>query len=193
MKQFTFKNNIDIDLNSLEIMSERLQLTAINHEYADTIYQEFRPPVTRYMMPKPADNIEETINFIQRSLDSMSSRNEIILVILDASSKEFLGCCGFHGRENSQTPELGIWLKIGAHGYGYGIEAIVTLCRWAIQHILFDYAIYPVDKRNLPSRRIPESLGGNIYREAIVETMSGSQLDEVIFKLPRQELLARLV
>jgi len=40
-------------------------------------------------------------------------------------------------------------------------EAIQTLISWAAEHIDFDYAIYPVDKANAPSRKIAESLGQN--------------------------------
>ena len=192
MNQFTFKQNMDIDLTALEIKGQRITLTSISHEYADIIFKEFSATVTRYMVPKVPLKVEETIAFIEGSLSSMNNASEIILVILDASSKEFLGCCGFHGREDGLTPELGIWLKVAAHGNGYGQEAIHTLCRWAVKNIEFDYAIYPVDRANIPSRRIPESLGGKIYRESIVETMSGGHLDEVIYKLPRQELLSRL-
>ncbi len=192
MNKFSFKQNKNIDLTGLEVQGQRIILKSISHGYAETIFNEFTPEITRYRMPRAAEKIDETIEFIQSSLSSMHRSSEIIFVILDASSEEFLGCCGFHGREDCQTPELGIWIKVGAHGNGYGRETIYTLCRWAVQNVEFEYAIYPVDRANTPSRRIPESLGGTIYHEAIVETMSGSHLDEVTYKIPLDELKSRL-
>lgn len=32
--------------------------------------------------------------------------------------------------------------------------------KWAQDNILFDYLLYPVNKDNIPSRKITESLGG---------------------------------
>lgn len=50
---------------------------------------------------------------------------------------------------------------------------------WACENISFDYIKYPVDKRNIPSRKIPESLGGVIAREYKSINQSGFDLDEV--------------
>ena len=52
----------------------------------------------------------------------------------------------------------------------------------------FDYAIYPVDKANVASRKIPESLWGTVFAEKQVQTMSGDILDEVIYKRPYETL-----
>ena len=77
----------------------------------------------------------------------------------------FLGCCGFHSEESPTTPEFGIWIKKDAHGNKYGREAIKILRHWAIENIDFDYAIYPVDKGNIASRKTAESLGGGVIKD----------------------------
>ena len=52
----------------------------------------------------------------------------------------------------------------------------------------FDYLIYPVDRANIPSRKIPESLGGIIFEEKKTKTMSGGVLDEVVYKISHGNL-----
>ena len=49
-----------------------------------------------------------------------------------------------------------------------------TLFNWACEHLEIDYAIYPVDRSNIPSRKIPESLGGRIFKKTIVNTISAA-------------------
>ncbi len=82
---------------------------------------------------------------------------------------------------------LGIWLKSGAHGNRYGREAINFLVQWTVENVDFDYLRYPVDRANIPSRKIAESLGGTVYEENRVETMSGGILDEVVYKITKEE------
>ena len=42
---------------------------------------------------------------------------------------------------------------------------------------------YPVDRRNIPSRRIPESLGGVVKEEYEKENRSGKILDLVCYHI----------
>ena len=188
MQAFHFKNHTPIDLTSLQIEGNRIRLLSINESYSLEIFKEFTPEITRYMFPKPAEKIEETLAFIAESLDGMRGGWDLVLVITQKEDGEFLGCCGLHGRKNPRTPELGIWLKKDAHGKKYGKEAIETLTLWAIKHIYFDYAIYPVDKANIKSRKIAEALNGSIFEEKKVKTMRGSYLNEVVYKISYEVL-----
>ena len=120
----------------------------------------------------------------------MTLRNDLTFVVLKKDDEEFLGCCGIHGRENTRTPELGIWIKESAHGRNYGREAVVVACQWALKHIEFEYLIYPVDRNNFPSRKIPESMGGVIFEEKRVGTFRGTELDEIVFKLTPEAVAA---
>jgi len=112
----------------------------------------------------------------------MKKQEELVLAIVSTDG-EFLGCCGLHGREKWTTPELGIWLKKTAHGNRFGQSAIGLLVTWASENLNIDYFIYPVDRENVPSRKIPELLGGTIFKEVKVKTHSGAILDEVIYKI----------
>ena len=188
MQTFSFSGPNPIDLTSLRIEGERIILRSIQESDSAEIFKEFTAEITRYMFPKPPKKIEETLSFISESRKGMRGGWDLVLVITKKEDGEFLGCCGFHGRGKVRTPELGIWLKKAAHGRRYGREAIQTLTAWAVKNIDFDYLIYPVDRANIASRKIPESLGGVIFEEKQVQAMSGHYLDEVVYKITYETL-----
>lgn len=99
-----------------------------------------------------------------------------------------MGCTGIH-EIRSKHPELGIWLKKSAQAKGYGFEAITTLKEWADENLDYEYLIYDVDKANIPSRRIPEMLGGQITREYDKTNLSGRVLNIVEYRIFRKENL----
>lgn len=188
MQVFDFKSKTPVDLTALQIEGVRVFLRSIDESFCAVIFREFTSEITKYMYPQPAVKIEDTLSFIHASIKGMRSGWDLSLAIIKKKKSEFLGCCGFHGRGNPKTPELGIWIKKEAQGQKYGIEAIKTLTSWAVDTINFDYAVYPVDRANLASRKIPEALGGIIFDERKVGTMSGGCLDEVVYRIPYDTL-----
>ena len=118
------------------------------------------------------------------ALQRQADGTDLHWVIRASGDGEFLGLCGLHGREQFAEPELGIWLRKDAHGRAYGREAIAGIVAWAAVYIESQQLIYPVDRRNVPSRRIPEALGGEIICERKTTAMSGTELDEVVYAIP---------
>lgn len=169
-------------------MGERIKLLSINPAYAEEIFKEFTADIIRYMLPKAPEHISETEAFISASQKGMREAYEVVTIIVDKASGEFLGCCGLHGKGRLRTPEFGIWLKRSAHGNHYGGEALRTLGSWAMKNIDLDYVVYPVDRMNVPSRKIPESLGGIIVHEKMVPTMRDGFLDEIVYKIEPKAL-----
>ncbi|MFH1315500.1 MAG: GNAT family N-acetyltransferase [Candidatus Uhrbacteria bacterium] len=156
----------------VEIETKNLCLKGITLDYKDHIFREFTSEITTHMFPKPAERIEETIEFIETSMKENGEGSNFQIVILDKDNKNFLGCGGLH-HIDSKTPELGIWIKKSAHGHGYGKEAMIALKQWADENLDYDYILYPVAVENYPSRKIPEFLGGEIAREYDMLDMSG--------------------
>lgn len=171
-----------MDTTNITIETKNLYLRAISLTYKDDIFKEFTEEITTHMFPKPADKIEETIDFIETSSKENKEGSNFQIVILDKKSKEFLGCGGIH-HIDQKTPELGIWIKKSAHGQGYGKEAVIGLKEWADANLDYEYILYPVDARNLASRRIPEFLGGKIAREYQEINMSGRILNLVEYRI----------
>jgi RimJ/RimL family protein N-acetyltransferase len=170
------------------IPAGRVLLRPISERDTWQIFENFTSEVTRYMVPQPSERVEDTIQFIRHSLEGMERGENLQLVIVDKASGEFLGCCGLHGKGTPRTPELGIWLKVAAHGNGYGKEAIAALVKWAEKNLLFDYFIYPVDRDNIPSRKIPEALGGEIFEETMCTKQNGGCLNVVIYHIYPQQV-----
>lgn len=150
------------DLEAVKIESKRLILQPIELHFKQDIFQEFTNEITVFMLAKSPESIQETEDFIAKSIQRRHTKNDLILTILSKADREFLGNCGIH-YINTPTPELGIWLKKSAHGNGFGKEAICALKNWCDRHLNYQYLRYPVDRKNIPSRKIPESLGGQIY------------------------------
>jgi RimJ/RimL family protein N-acetyltransferase len=188
MNKFEFVDHKTIELTSLQIEGDRVALNSIHERYAPDIHKEFSTDIVQYMGPKPAEDMAETLSYIAESISYMKAGNDLNLVITKRSDGEFLGCCGLHGRKDPRTPELGIWIKKSAHDQQYGQEAMRTLALWAIDNIEFDFLIYPVDKANIASRKIPESLGGTVFHEQKVSTMRETILDQVFYKITRDDV-----
>lgn len=150
-----------IDCQNFSIATERLILKPVSMDWKNDIFREFTPEITVYMFPSPAKHISETENFIQISRKNMEEGIEIVLNVFLRETNEFLGCAGLH-QINTKHPELGVWIKKSAHGNKYGREAMHALKKWADQHLHYEYIVYPVDCDNIASRKIPESLGGEV-------------------------------
>jgi ribosomal-protein-alanine N-acetyltransferase len=173
-----------LDLNTVEIVTDRLTLRPVTTVYTEEIFAEFTPEITKYMLPSSPRHISETEQFIADTLEKRSRGSDLVLAILAKETDEFLGCCGLHGRENPREPELGIWVKKSAHGRGFGREAVAAVRDWAERHLIVDAFIYPVDRKNTASRNVAEALDGTIVRSEPIKTMSGGELDAVIYKIP---------
>lgn len=148
---------------SLLIETERLAFRPIGQIDKYTVCKEFTAQVTRYMPFTPTGNLEEISQFISTAMNNLVDLREIIFCILEKKTDEFLGCAGLH-HINAGFIELGIWLKIGSHRKGYGLEAIQRLVRFIDENFAVEYISYPVDVMNFASRRIPELLGFRIIK-----------------------------
>lgn len=183
MSRFSSRSGHPLRLLDTVIESDRLRLTPTTASDADAIFETFTADITRYMFPKPAQQLEETLEFIEKSREATRAGANLQLTISLKASSEFLGCCGLHGYESVRVPELGVWLKQSAHGHGYGKEAIVALVHWAVEQLDVNGFVYPVDRRNAASRRIPEALGGVVVSAAITEGLGGNRLDVVTYRI----------
>jgi [ribosomal protein S5]-alanine N-acetyltransferase len=183
MDKFQYISSEPEDLFAIEITSDRLKLVAISLDREEEIFHEFTDKITTYMFPSPAKDLEKTRTFISQSRQTIIVGQNLQFVILAKATSEFLGCVGLHGEKSVRTPEIGIWLKQDAHGSGYGREAAHLLVNWARENIDLDYFIYPVDRRNIPSRKIPESLGGRVIEEFEKTTPTGKFLDILVYQI----------
>ncbi|MGE3986049.1 MAG: GNAT family N-acetyltransferase [Dehalococcoidia bacterium] len=179
------------ELESVVLRSERLRLVPTCRDYAEAIFETFTPAVTTFMYPASPTAIQETLDFLQRAEAANQAGIDLQVAVFHNETGEFLGHAGLHGIR-TRSPELGIWIKETAHGHHYGREAVTSLARWALETLDFDYLKYPVDRRNIPSRRIPESLGGSVEAEYQVTNEAGNLLDLVEYRIYRETLASLL-
>ncbi len=168
----------------MRIESERLRLRPLAEDDAGDIYRHFNADITRYMFPAPAKSIADTQLFIANATQQLIDGDDLNLRISMRATGEFIGCCGLHGLAKRAAPELGIWIKQAAHGNGYGKEAINALMHWGQENLQCAAFIYPVDRRNTASRKIPEALGGEVVQECPKTSMSGIKLDILVYRIP---------
>lgn len=177
------KNKTDkINLLETVIETERLLLKPVSLEHASLIFSAFTDEITTFMFPDTPKKISDTEKFIMDSREAMKQGTDLIVSIYDKKTCELLGGGGIH-HLNTETPELGIWIKKGAHGNKIGREAVAGLKRWADENIDYEYLIYPVAKANIASRKIPESMGGKIVREFIGKKQNGEAMEEVEYRI----------
>lgn len=174
-----------MNLLDVEISTNCLLLKPISIKYKADIFAEFTKEITTYMHPRSPKDISETEAFIKESSADLEKGNNLGLVILQKASQEFLGCAGIHNI-NRKEPELGIWLKKAAHGNKYGLEAITAIKCWADTNLEYEYLRYPVERANIASRKIPEALGGRIFREYDKTNMSEKILHIVEYRIYRK-------
>ena len=172
-----------MDLMKIVLEDGDLRLRPIRINDKDDIFREFTTEITRYMTPMPSENIDGVINFINGAIKRIMEGSNIQLVLENAQTNEFYGCFGLHHVDRT-TPEFGLWLKKGAHGHGYGRKSIHMLYDFATRNFDFDFIYYPVDRDNIASRRIPESLGGTIFKEYSKLNMAGNTLNIVEYHIP---------
>lgn len=144
---------------------------------AGEILETFTAAVTRYMFLKPARKLDDTLEFIEKSREATEAGMNLQLTISLKATREFLDCCGLREYESVQVPELGVWIRQQAHGHGYGKEAVVALAHWAVEHLDISGLVYPVDRRNAASRRIPDAPAGKVVSTTITTGLGGDRLE----------------
>jgi [ribosomal protein S5]-alanine N-acetyltransferase len=172
------------NLSTLTLDADRLRLLPISEAYTELIFSEFTPEIATYMYPRPAKDRAETEAFVQSAMRENAEGSSLTFVMTLRETGEFLGCVGLHNLANPR-PEFGIWVKQSAQMHGYGREAIRTLKRWADDHLAYEYLIYPVDSRNVPSRKIPESLGAAIISQYDGTGGMGQELTLIKYRIER--------
>jgi RimJ/RimL family protein N-acetyltransferase len=172
-----------LSLLDVRIESKRLCLVPLCEGFTEGMFKTFSIKVTRYMHPKPSETVEEMGQFVSDSVAGLVAGTNLQMVILSRPDEVFLGCIGLH-QVHRPDPEMGIWLKEAAHGRGLGREAAGALIAWARAQGRFECIRYPVDRRNLASRKIPEAHDGVIVREFRAISRSGFELDIVEYRIP---------
>ncbi len=157
-------------------------LVPISPKFKKDIFLGFTGKIAKYMHPQPFNTLEDVKKFISDAIKENQRGENMQMVLLDKTSRKFMGCAGIH-KIDTKYPELGIWLKKSAQGRGLGLEAVKSLKEWAEENLNYQYLYYPVEKNNIPSRRIPEKLGGKQVKEFAGKNAEGKEMIEVEYRI----------
>lgn len=145
--------------NNIDIRSFRLILKPFTSLDANEVFKYITPTLTKYMAWDPPKNRQEFDEIWHKWLDDIKNGRELICVVRNNTNHEFLGLAGLH-QIQSESPELGIWIREDRHRSGFGREAVKSIAYWASKNLKIKSFIYPVAIENFASRQIAESLGG---------------------------------
>lgn len=177
------KSGAPFEFDDVLIETERLFLRPISHEDADDLHENFGKEIVEFMDVRPAEDQNSTQGFISESIARREAGEEIFLVARAKESGEFMGCASLRSFHDPMTPELSGWAKVSAQGMGFAKEAAVEFLDWVRATVDFTHLNWPVEKRNIPSCRLAEMLGGIPYRENEVQGKSGRLLELVVYKI----------
>jgi len=158
------------------IPSQRLQLIQFQIADAQEVFGCITPAIARFMPWEPPSWSEYVARCEKRV--QAPEPNKFSFVIRRLDNRECLGMASFEGAD-SVSPELGLWLKEGAHGQGFGREVVAALVEWGHATFGKENFLYPVAVQNIASRRIAENLRGEI-----IGNLKKPKYDAVVYRIP---------
>ena len=161
------------------IQSPRLQLSQFQMADAPEVFGYITPAISRFMPWEPPSWSEYVTRCEKRVQAPEPDKFSFVIRRLD--NRECLGMASFEDAD-SASPELGLWLKESAHGQGFGREVVAALVQWGHATLGKKSFIYPVAVQNIASRRIAESLHGEI-----ISSRTNPKYDSVVYMIPFYE------
>lgn len=158
------------------IHSPRLQLTQFQMTDAHDVFASITPAIAKFMPWEPP-SWSEYVTRCQKRVQAPEPNN-FSFVIRRLENREYLGMASFEDAD-SVSPELGLWLKESAHGQGFGREVLSALVEYGHTNLGKQSFIYPVAVQNSASRRIAESLHGEI-----IGNRRNPKYDSVVYRIP---------
>lgn len=150
-----------MNLRTCEIRSERLWLRPFAASDVEEAFVAITPTLTRFMAfdPLPSRAAFEVV--WRRWLQEIEDGSDLTLVIRHLENGRFIGLAGVH-RARSSEPELGIWVREPDQGHHFGREAVRAVVAWGATELGVHAFHYPVAEDNHASRRIAETLSGEV-------------------------------
>lgn len=137
--------------------------------------------------PEKTNQVEDTVKFIERSLNRFSEHNGYWAGIWHQG--EMAGSIGFlYMDRDARKTEIGYWLGSGFAGKGIATKAVTTMVNHAFYDLNLNKVEINVATENHKSRAIPERL--RFTQEGIIrhfENLNGVYLDRVIYGILKSE------
>ena len=170
-------------LRGTSIASDRLVLRAFQSGDVADIFAAIDRTMARFMVWDPPSSLAAFQSTAADWESRMLAGTDLPLVIRLKSDDTLLGMATMQNLDTAE-PRIGVWMREGAHGKGFGREAGQVALQWAATTLGFAAVHYPVVAGDIPSRRLAEALGGikgetNTHRKA-----SGVELRVMDYRIP---------
>ena len=152
------------DLRATRLASGRLTLQSFAQADAPLVFAAIDRTLARFMVWDPPSSLPAFELTGADWLSRMEQGTDLPLVIRLAAGREFLGMATLQN-VNTAEPRLGIWLKEGAHGKGFGREAGHAVLDWACRVREVEFLRYPVVAGDIPSKRLARGPRGREGRQ----------------------------
>jgi RimJ/RimL family protein N-acetyltransferase len=171
------------DLSQVSISSPRLVLRSSTAADDDEAFAEANAAIARFMSWNPPASREEFDGTRRAILAQMSAGEGLSLAVRLSSTREFLGSAGLHPADEDLL-ETGVWIKQSAQRQGYGREAVAAVVAWASCTFQPSGLLWPVVDENIPSRRLVESLGGQIIGSRKRQKAGDIERTLLLYRIP---------
>lgn len=172
-----------------KIRSERLVLCRYKAEDARGIFDSYAqdPEVTRYLTWKPHKSIEETQDFVQKSIQEWI-KGERFTWTVHNSKVQLIGSICL--RINGHKADFGYVIARNHWGKGYATEALTAVLQWTIQQTQI-FRIWGVcDIENIASARVMEKCGlkheGILRKWGVCPNISPIPRDSICFSMIKE-------
>lgn len=167
-------------MQTIAFRSERLQFFPLQARFLRDYQKGFDEEAARYQLAEPFTHIRDAANYFHTCYEREQLGMSCVRLLIDDAG-QFIGSIEADGLWGD-TPDLGLWIAAAHRRNGYGEEA---LCRFLAVLREFGYSRfrYETDRRNLPSVRFVEKLGGEPDSMETVETPTGKRLELVLYRL----------
>jgi RimJ/RimL family protein N-acetyltransferase len=171
------------DLSRVEITSSRLALTSSTLGDGDEAFAESNATIARFMSWNAPASRDELDGIYRVTLAQMVAGENLSLTVRLLATREFLGSVGLHPADDDLL-ETGIWIKQSAQRQGYGREAVAAVVAWASHRFQPSGLLWPVVDDNLASRRLAESLGGQIIGSRQRQKAGDIERTLLLYRIP---------
>jgi RimJ/RimL family protein N-acetyltransferase len=171
------------DLSSVEIISARLILRSTTAADGDEACAEANASVALFMSWNPPASRDEFGGIHRALVAQMVNGENLSLTVRLLETREFLGSAGLHSAD-ADFLETGIWIKQSAQKRGYGREAVAAVVAWASFKFQPSGLLWPVVDENIASRRLVESLGGQIIGTRRRQKAGDAERTQLIYRIP---------
>lgn len=141
--------------------TERLILRAWTHDDAQRLFEICGDAeVMKYIgTRKPYKTIEQAREFLIWATDYQAENNFCRWAVLEKTSGEILGSCGFARPHGTVEIELGYLFDRKFWGKGFATEAAKNCLNYGFDELGFDEVIAITDLENVASQKVLEKIG----------------------------------